>query len=312
MRGIDAAVCAGIVAGAADKQLEVISAVTDEQIGQIRQLRETLPVRVELADTQHIFDVCVTLRSRGHTASVRIVDYHTNIVRKELDGRSLFEKAASAAAGAEQAGEERTDRSCLSVEQIYRFASEVPLERLKPVLARQAEYNMAIAEEGLRNPYGANIGKVLLKRADATGDVRLKARAYAAAGSDARMNGCEMPVVIVSGSGNQGLTASVPVIVYARELGKSEEEMYPRARPVRPHHHPSKDGHRHAVRLLRRRFGGRRRGRGDRLSVWRGAERDRAYRRQRGRHRLRHDLRRREGFLRRQDLAGGGRRHPRL
>ena len=226
MRGIDAAVCAGIVAGAADKQLEVISAVTDEQIAQIKQLRETLPVRVELADTQHIFDVCVTLRSRGHTASVRIVDYHTNIVRKELDGRSLFEKAAPAATGAERAGEERTDRSCLSVEQIYRFVSEVPLERLRPVLVRQAEYNMAIAEEGLRNPYGANIGKVLLKHADATGDVRLKARAYAAAGSDARMNGCEMPVVIVSGSGNQGLTASVPVIVYARELGKSEEEMY--------------------------------------------------------------------------------------
>ena len=111
-----------------------------------------------------------------------VSEFPESVYRKELDGRSLFEKAAPAATGAERAGEERTDRSCLSVEQIYRFASEVPLERLKPVLARQAEYNMAIAEEGLRNPYGANIGKVLLKRADATGDVRLKARAVHSGG----------------------------------------------------------------------------------------------------------------------------------
>ena len=219
MRGIDAAVCAGIAAGIAEKQLEVISSVTAEQIEQIKQLRRTLPVRVELADTPHIFDVCITLRSANHTASVRIVDFHTNIVRKELDGKALYEKEIGPCGT-----EKRTDRSCLSVEQIYRFAKEVPLEKIKPVLSLQVEYNMAIAEEGLRNPYGANIGKVLLKRAN--GDIRLKARAYAAAGSDARMNGCEMPVVIVSGSGNQGLTASVPVIVYARELDKSEEEMY--------------------------------------------------------------------------------------
>ena len=109
------------------------------------------------------------------------------------------------------------------MENIFRFAEEVKIEDIRPVLSRQVEYNMAIAAEGMQRPYGANIGKVLLKYAGE--DIAAKARAWAAAGSDARMNGCEKPVVIVSGSGNQGLTASVPVIVYAQELGKSEEEM---------------------------------------------------------------------------------------
>ncbi len=219
MRGVDAAVCAGLVAGRADKQLEVISAVTDEQIAAIRAMRAQLPVHIEWAQTPHIFDICVKLRSASHTASVRIVDFHTNIVCEQVDGKVLFQKEGEAGCA-----ESRTDRACLNVEDICRFAREVPLEDIRRVLSQQVEYNMAIAEEGLRHPYGANIGKVLLK--NAAGDVRRKARAWAAAGSDARMNGCEMPVVIVSGSGNQGLTASVPVIVYARELGKSEEEMY--------------------------------------------------------------------------------------
>lgn len=132
--------------------------------------------------------------------------------------------AYAAAVARDLLGEEvLTDRSCLTVENIFRFANEVALDDIKPVLSRQIEYNMAIAEEGLKNQYGANIGKVLLRYAG--NDVNTKARAYAAAGSDARMNGCEKPVVIISGSGNQGITASVPVIVYAKELGKSEEQM---------------------------------------------------------------------------------------
>ena len=217
LRGIAAAVCAGIAAGDASKQLEVISAVSEAQVSAVRAMLEQFPVEVKLAEEAHIFDICVSLRSAQHTARVRIADFHTNIVLKERDGKVLFSRAA-------EGGEEAlTDRACLTVENIFRFAEEVKVEDIRPVLSRQIEYNMAIAAEGMQRPYGANIGKVLLKYAG--GDIAAKARAWAAAGSDARMNGCEKPVVIVSGSGNQGLTASVPVIVYAQELGKSEEEM---------------------------------------------------------------------------------------
>ena len=142
----------------------------------------------------------------------------TNVVEKTLNGKTLFEKEYTP-----DWKEDVTDRACLSIENICRFVNELDLADVEETLNRQIEYNMAIAEEGLKNPYGANIGKVLLKNAG--DDVRIRARAYAAAGSDARMNGCEMPVVIVSGSGNQGMTASVPVIVYARETGTPREKL---------------------------------------------------------------------------------------
>ena len=217
LRGIPAAACAGITAGDASKQLEVISSVSAEQVQAMKEMLASLPIQVKLAEDAHIFDIRVTLYSEEHTASVRIADFHTNIVSKEIDGKYVFRQET------ERGEEVLTDRSCLTVENIFRFANEAALDDIKPVLSRQIEYNMAIAEEGMKNQYGANIGKVLLRYAG--NDVNAKARAYAAAGSDARMNGCEKPVVIVSGSGNQGITASVPVIVYARELGKSEEQM---------------------------------------------------------------------------------------
>ena len=178
LRGIAAAVCAGVVAGIAEKQLEVISSVTDAQLQAIRERLECMPVRVELADTPHIFDIHVTLRAEGHSASVRILDHHTNIVCEEVDGKVLLQKECDAVLQGEM-----TDRNCLTVENIVRFANEVSLEDIKPILSRQVEYNMAIAEEGLRCPYGANIGKVLMHRAEK--DIRTKACAYAAAGSDA-------------------------------------------------------------------------------------------------------------------------------
>ena len=124
---------------------------------------------------------------------------------------------------AEDGTEDLTDKSCMSIERIVEFADTVALEDVAEVLERQIDYNMAIAEEGLAHDWGANIGKTLLKRCDS--ELCVKMRAYAAAGSDARMNGCEKPVVINSGSGNQGITASVPVIVYAREKGKTHEEL---------------------------------------------------------------------------------------
>ena len=150
---------------------------------------------------------------------VRIVNYHTNIVHIEKNGQVLKDIPVDG-----EGEEGLTDRTLLNMESIWDFINTVDVEDVKPVLKRQMECNMAIAEEGMKNEYGANIGKVLL--AMNGDDVRTRARAYAAAGSDARMNGCELPVIINSGSGNQGITSSVPVIVYAKELGVDEDKLY--------------------------------------------------------------------------------------
>ena len=217
LRGIAAAAAAGAVAGNAEAELEVLSRVTEEQIAAIGEYRKTTPIEVRHADTPHIFDIRITAFRGEDSACVRIVDHHTNLVLIRRNGETLLEKETVR----QEAG--LTDRGCLTVEGIVEFAESVRLDDVREVLERQIAYNMAIAEEGLRNPYGANIGKTLLKGHEDCLDYKL--RAWAAAASDARMNGCELPVVINSGSGNQGITTSVPVIVYARETGKSEEEL---------------------------------------------------------------------------------------
>ena len=217
LRGIPAAAAAGAVAGDAGAELEVISCVTEEQIREVSEFLHTYPVDVRCVDTGRIFDIEVSAFRGEESASVRIADYHTNIVRIRKNGQVLFEKAL------ETQEEGLTDRSCLSVEGIAEFAECVDTEDVRELLERQIAYNMAIAEEGLANSYGANIGKTILKGHE--DDLNCRMRAFAAAASDARMNGCEMPVVINSGSGNQGITASVPVIIYARETGKSHEKL---------------------------------------------------------------------------------------
>ena len=227
LRGIPAAAAAGIVAGDAGKQLEVIAEVSEAQQADIRTFMETVPIQVEIASSPLIFDINVIVYAGESYAKVRIANYHTNIVLIEKDGEVLQSSEIK-----DDSESDLTDRSFLSVELIYDFANAVELEDVKKVLDVQIDYNMAISEEGLKSDYGANIGSVLLK---ANKDVmehggesalRLKARAMAAAGSDARMNGCELPVIINSGSGNQGITASVPVIVYARAMGVSQEKLY--------------------------------------------------------------------------------------
>ncbi len=218
LKGIPAAAAAGIVAGCAEKELEALSCVKQEDVAAIGAFLKRAKIETKLADTGRIFDIRITVKAGKDSASVRIADFHTNIVEKTLNGEKLFEKALSP-----DREENMTDRSCLSIEKICRFVNELDVSDVAETLDRQIGYNMAIAEEGLKNPYGANIGKVLMKNAG--DDVRIRMRAYAAAGSDARMNGCEMPVVIVSGSGNQGITASVPVVVYARETGAPREKL---------------------------------------------------------------------------------------
>ena len=217
LRGIPAAAAAGTVAGDADAELEVLSRVTAEEITAMGEFLQRTPIEVRHADTGHIFDIMITAYRGEDSAFVRIVDYHTNVVSVKRNGEVLLEKEIVT----QEDG--LTDRSCLSIEGIVDFAGSVDVEDVREVLERQIEYNMAIAEEGLRHSYGANIGKTVLRGRE--NDINYKMRAWAAAGSDARMNGCELPVVINSGSGNQGITCSVPVIIYARETGKTQEEL---------------------------------------------------------------------------------------
>ena len=219
LKGIPAAAAAGIVAGNAEKELEVISEVTEEETKEIAEFLEHTEITVEHINNGCVFDIIVEVFHGEDKAKVRIANYHTNIVRIEKNGEILLNVPV---AGESEEG--LTDRSLLDMKSIWDFANTVDIEDIREVIGRQIEYNSAIADEGLKGNYGANIGSVLL---DTYGnDVRTRAKARAAAGSDARMNGCELPVIINSGSGNQGITASVPVIVYATELGVDEDTMY--------------------------------------------------------------------------------------
>ncbi|MEE0110153.1 MAG: L-serine ammonia-lyase, iron-sulfur-dependent, subunit alpha [Oscillospiraceae bacterium] len=220
MKGIPAAAAAGIVAGDPGKELEVIAQVTKEQIAQMRAFLETVPITVEHIDNGLTFEIVVTVFKGESYAKVRIVNYHTNIVLIEKNGEVLMQVEVN---GEGESG--LTDRSVLNLADILDFAETLNVEDVKSVLDRQIQYNSAIAEEGLRGNYGSNIGSVLLQT---YGDssVMVRAKAMAAAGSDARMNGCELPVIINSGSGNQGMTTSLPVIEYAKELKVSDEKLY--------------------------------------------------------------------------------------
>lgn len=217
LRGIPAAAAAGVIAGDPSLELEVLSHVTPPQLDEIKAYLEQTPIEVRFAETEPVFDIMITAFCGDDTAFVRIIDFHTNIVTLRRNDEVLLDKAIQTSEPA------LTDRSCLSVEGIAAFADSVDISDVRAVLERQIDYNMAIAREGLRGNYGANIGKTLLQGREQ--DMNYKMRAYAAAGSDARMNGCELPVVINSGSGNQGMTASIPVIVYAREMGHSQDEL---------------------------------------------------------------------------------------
>jgi len=220
LKGIEAAAVAGIVAGKAEKILEVISEVTEEEKTVMRDFLASHDVQVMPAQSDVVFDIIITLKAGEDCVRLRIADYHTNIVLIERNGEVLL-SSGKVSEKAEMKG--LTDRSCLSVEAAIDFADTCHLKDVETLVERQIAYNYAIAEEGMTNRWGANIGKTL--RVHYGDDVKTRARYMAAAGSDARMSGCEMPVIIVSGSGNQGITASVPVIVYAKHLGVNHETM---------------------------------------------------------------------------------------
>ncbi len=219
LRGIAAAAVAGAIAGSADEELQVLSHVTPEQIELISAALEKIHCTVKSSDNGFVFYVSVKANADEHSALVEIAGNHTNIIRIERDGGLLFAKEYL-----EKGSQSPNDHGLLNVKDIIEFADCVKLDDVSDILDRQIEYNTAIAEEGLRNSWGANIGSILLRSYG--NSLHNRAKAYAAAGSDARMSGCEMPVVINSGSGNQGLTASLPVIVYAKELAVGKETLY--------------------------------------------------------------------------------------
>ena len=222
LHGIEAAVAAGLVAGDQQRELEVIADVTEEQIKQIKAYLEQTEITVAQAETERVFEIDLRAEKDGRRVQVKIVDGHTNVVLVRRNEEILYESSMLSEAPDEAV--HKTDHSLLEVEKIVLFAEEVELEDVTEVLERQITYNTAIAEEGLRGKYGANIGNVLLT---AYGNsVGNRAKAWAAAGSDARMSECELPVVINSGSGNQGITVSLPIIVYAEELHASKEQLY--------------------------------------------------------------------------------------
>ena len=219
LHGIEAAAAAGIVAGAADKKLEVIAQVTDQDKKAIRDYLGNHEIKVLPAQGDIIFDIILTLQGGGSTVKLRIMDFHTNIVYIEKDGKVLLD-AGRASSGSTTP---LTDRAFMNLRDILEFAETMNVDDVREMVERQIQYNYAIAEAGIKENWGANVGSVLLDDDDQS--IKVRARAMAAAGSDARMSGCELPVIIVSGSGNQGITASVPVITYAKALGVDHDTM---------------------------------------------------------------------------------------
>lgn len=217
LKGIEVAAAAGALYGDADAKLEVLSRATREQIEELPEYVQNTNITVQHIEQGHVFDLEIHVYYEQEHASVRIVDTHTNIVQIEKNWQVIFEDKTTSL-------ELKADHSALIMKQIWDFSQTVDIDDAKEILDRQITCNMAIANEGIHNSYGANIGHVILNMDSDC--VKTRAKAYAAAGSDARMNGCELPVVINSGSGNQGITCCVPVVVYAKELDCTQEQLY--------------------------------------------------------------------------------------
>ena len=219
MKGIQAAIAAGTAAGDPGRVLQVIAGVPEEKHGEIAAYIQNTPIQVVCGESPRLLDIRLTGWAGEHSALIHIANSHSNIVREERDGEVLLEKPLT-----DSPEDSLTDKGCLNVADILAFAETADLSGLSPLLEQQLSCNTAIAEEGLRGNWGANIGSVLLE--GYAPDIKTEAKAWAAAGSDARMSGCEMPVVILSGSGNQGITASVPLARYGAYLGSSREKLY--------------------------------------------------------------------------------------
>ncbi len=219
MRGIEVAVALGALFGKSELELEVISKVTPEEAGLLEEKMKEISFSLSALESGNALDMIITEKDgNGNTASVRICGEHTNIVLIEKNGTTIFSNESYKCGDTDD-----LDYSLLLVSDIFDFANTVNIDDVRHILDRQIKYNSAIAKHGMQNNYGARIGQIIAKRDNSP---RTRAKAMAAAGSDARMGGCDMPVIINSGSGNQGMTTSLPVITYAEYYGKPEEDLY--------------------------------------------------------------------------------------
>lgn len=220
MRGVEPAAVLGCIGGDPQRELEVLRSITEEHIKTAREWLKEKRCTVKLLKTEAKLHIRVTMTRGGESAFTEIMHTHTGIVCKKKNDKIIQYQSCTE----DSPEESMTDRSNLSIEKIVEFAKQVDLEDIREILGKQIRYNSAIADEGIRGRYGAAIGATLL---EAYGDdVKIRAKARAAAGSDARMSGCVLPVVINSGSGNQGMTVSLPVIEYWKELKLPKEELY--------------------------------------------------------------------------------------
>lgn len=216
-KGVEAAAILGAIGGKAELELEVISQVKLEDIEKSKALGEQGLCDVELAIGEEGLFIRAELTAGIESAAVEIRTRHNQITRIEKNGKTMYEKEDALKAAS-------ADRSALNIKDILEFADQVDLREIKPIIGRQIEYNSAISKEGLTHDWCTKVGQTLMEMGG--NDVRIRARAAAAAGSDARMDGCSMPVVINSGSGNQGITCTMPVVVYAEDMGSEEETLY--------------------------------------------------------------------------------------
>ena len=224
MKGMEASALIGLIGGNADKGLEVLADVTEEHVKLAHEYLAKSCTKLKLMDTPASLHIRITGKLNGDTGIAELIHQHTNIVLLKKNDEIIFEKPFSleSSAGA------LTDRSCLNVKDILEFADTVPVDDVSPIIMRQVEYNMRVSEDGLKSSYGIETGKNILKYNQKKGDnfsVKVQAEGEVAAASDARMCGCSYPVITNSGSGNQGLAVSVPVVVYARENKLSEEKL---------------------------------------------------------------------------------------
>ena len=218
LHGMAAAVCAGIIAGDADKELQVISTVPAEKHAEIKAYMESVDLDIQPAYSDLVFDIDLFVYAGADTVQLRIINHHTNIVVIRKNEEKIVDLPIC-----ESSEDHLTDKSCLTIADIVAFADALDVEDIRDCVGKQIACNMDIAKEGIEHNWGANVGSVILRHQAVTAGK--KACAYAAAGSDARMSGCEKPVIIVSGSGNQGITASVPVVIWAEQTGRTEEEL---------------------------------------------------------------------------------------
>lgn len=223
MTGIETAVALGVMGGNPARGMEVLEQVTEEERERAKEFVAQGNCRVEYLDSEIPLHFIIVLKAKGEEVEVEVKHHHTNIVSMKKNGAEIKKKMYEQE-GKFPKAEPKADRSLLSIENLKEFADEVEIEEIRELCDKQIQYNMNIAYEGMSGDYGLGIGRIIRKKYAESVVTRMKA--YAAAASEARMDGCDMPVIINSGSGNQGIASSVPVIVYARENNISQEKLY--------------------------------------------------------------------------------------